>query len=725
MTLIKQLSGQESIKMRRPLMIGCSGGGGHIAAIQGISNHFESEFKDNVDLKEYEPVLFSQKPNSPQRDQIEFGVEMLHAPAIGSSIQVLVSILTSYPVLPDKKSLYQEISSLSNKEKDRNRNYIDMILDVYPAGYESAAIWNVLQRNDKTFELKKLINLQQISDQDNHQNVLAFYLKTLKDAAIHGSPYTEIISTQAMALPGLCDAVLEYNKWIKINPGFNGNTISIHQYLTDLPTKGAIHFFNALSSLSTEQQQQMSLHGVNMRKGIVDHFLPQGNHFQAINNIDAKKNPMVRAGFKEAALDNSSKFNQKVFITLAGNDIPYTIEANEQIASIMLGSQAGHDTVNYIETLLESSTNRVFVFGGKNLVIQEKIAEIIANHPEYKNRIIPLGNQGDKEMASLMSRSNLAIIRGGGLSVMEQLAMNHNPEQTILIHHANSNQKKLTSGISWEDENINFLMTNLRKNGVYTVKTSPDLSKRQIAEARLIAAVKRINSNDGIEVYTHYIKKLSDAELKRCVNQLTSSELGPWVKLPPALVEHFESCNEREQNYIDLINASLFKGQIHLAAVILQEVAKMEDINAEMFSNNGQNSSKILPYDVDSIISNFNMPFFNEASHKLISAVQSYQAIKNLQEDIKPGGAFSAHKKLAEFKKHYDSPQVHKALMSNSDNFIRRMIRQIEFYLAQFFPSLIKSFTFQQDLKKCMLEIKSKSELPHEPDVVDKIRCTN
>ncbi len=90
-----------------------------------------------------------------------------------------------------------------------------MLLDVYPAGYASVAIWNILQRDGQVEDLKKLVCLQAKSDKENYSIVKNYILNALKNAVDGKTPYTEMISTQAMALPALCDAVMEYNKWLE------------------------------------------------------------------------------------------------------------------------------------------------------------------------------------------------------------------------------------------------------------------------------------------------------------------------------------------------------------------------------------------------------------------------------------------------------------------------------------------------------------------------------
>jgi effector protein SdbA len=525
----------------KPLLLTSSGGGGHITAIMGIHG-FLTQNRAQVELPLYNPVLFKDKPQSLRRTQVQLSISMLHAPAIGSSLQSLLSY-TAFPTLPDKQSLLSEINSLSHKEEGKKRPYVDMLLDVYPAGYEYAAIWNIFQRNDKASELKKLVALQERSDHENESEVKNYFLKTLQEAAENHSAYTEIISTQPMGFPGLCNAILAYNHWLNDNPRLNAPKAIIHQYMTDLPTQGAVHFFNALANLSREQQEQMIVYAVGMSEEIIRHFFPNGAFFKGIFDIPVNDNPMVRPGLKNAKADHSSKFHKPTMITLSGEPQAYFLNADELLASILLGSQVGKDSLAYIETLLQNGTDRVFVFGGQSLAVHAGIEQIVSTHPQYKEKIIPLSYQSDTELAALMSRSNFIIIRGGGLCVMEQLAMNHSKEQTVLVHHADGVQ--LTSGISWEDDNVDRLITDLRGRGIHALKTTPERAKRDIAEARLVAAVKRYGLNELNTIQTaeviHLLQQLPEEQLSLYVAELKKCELYSLSCLPLELFHYLKN----------------------------------------------------------------------------------------------------------------------------------------------------------------------------------------
>jgi len=676
---------------KKPLLIACSGGGGHISAIQGVRDFLDKKYHRTIKFPKYPTILHDEKQSSSARTQIDVGSVATNSFYILSPIIKTILSFTNLPLLPSSGDLKDEIDALNKKETTtREREYVDMLLDVYPAGYESAAIWNVLQRKDQTTELKKLIELQSGNDQENYEYVCRDILKLLKTAAANNISYTEIISTQAMGLPALCDTVKKYNTDNPDKP-----KIVIHQYMTDLPTKGAVHFFKTLSTLTHEQQQQIKLYGVGMKQDILDHFFPTGDHFNGVYDIPAKNNPMVRAGFKDSTHDNSKRFNVDVTISLKGED-PIKIIKHEQIASIMLGSQASDDTVEYIETLIKNGMDKVFVFGGKNDAISKKIDAILAKNPTYNDRVIRLGNQDDVQIAQLMTRSNMVIIRGGGLSVMEQMTMPHNKRQTILIHHANSHATELTSGISWEDDNVTALMADLKLKQVHAEKTSPERAKRQIAEARLIAVAKR-SKKWSIDESTRYIKALPKKQLEQIVASLQNNSgknTRPLFKYLSAKklneVEKQQELEAKIQLVINTLITDCDGCKLYLNNVIAGEVSTLSK----------------LPFDIEQVIKNSADDEFKQASPAFFSAIDSYKAVVRLLATLNDESNIPPSEKLLNFKNEYEKPETRDALLYSNDNFIIRFIREINYQLSKIFifncMGLDRFFTPAQKIRREM-----------------------
>ena len=679
---IKLTKDNQSQQIKKPLMIGCSGGGGHISAILGIEQSLKTTyFSDTLELPSYTPVLAEHRPATAS---IHTGANIMHAYGVGKPLQKIIE-LTPIPLLPHAEALDEEIRNLSKKEQlNGSRPYIDMLLDVYPEGYESAAVWNILQRNEKTKALKKLIALQYVSDTFNYQIVYDYFMKKLHEAEAIGAPYTEIISTQAMALPALCDVVKDYNA-----SRHEENHIVINQYLTDIPTLGAVHFFNVLATLTPIQQRQMRLYGVGMADEVIQHFFPQGNHFNKIYNVPASRNPMVRVAFKDPSYDNSDKFDQQVTLNFQKEVLPYTIAPEEQIASIMLGSQASADTVKYITPLLKCGMERVFVFGGKNKSISDKIDELINTHPEYKDRIVRLDNQSDKEISALMTRSNIVVTRGGGLSVMEQMAMSHNPEQIILIHHSDTNENEpLSSGISWEDSNVEKLIESLQEGNIYAQKTSPNLALRHIAEGQISSCIKR-NQQIELKDLVQKVQGISKSTLNQCLAWLNE---GHADKVKEYFKCYTNKENQHEKKYLSIIenlNARCDDCIEYLSKQILDEMKNQNECYIQLIEMGGDaDIMAIEPLDAAHIVMQVLNKELENPSPALFAVAKSYDAIQTLQRTIScTNEAQSPFEKLNAFKDSYRDKEIKQTIQSNQSNVFKRLIDEIIYHLAIVFSS--------------------------------------
>ena len=448
-----------SVGVARPLLVACSGGTGHITAMKAIMRMF-----DLSELPQYSTPSFANKPYSTS------GFFMF----MGNTFSTLLAAVPEnlpVPKLPARALILEEIRLLEKSLEPHNMPFMDMLLHAYPAGFNQAALWNYLQKNDMTRELAKLVALQHYNDDYHRTIVRDGFLKALERGRRTGKQYTDVISTQALGLAGLCDAVLDYNR------RYNENII-IHQYMTDLPSTGAVHFFNSLSRLSAVQQNQINLYAVDLHSGVIRHFFREGHYFQGLYNINTKDNPMVRPAFMNPEYDFSDKFEQDVVLSLKNLD-PQPIRANEKIASILLGGQAGIDSIKYILPLLAAGMDKVFLFAGSNRVLIEEVIKLQTERG-LADKIVLLPNQDDSHVASVISRSNIVVTRPGGGTVMEHLAMKHNPQQKIMLHHKDTRFEGPSTGISWEDGNANLLIEKLGGEGITAVKTTPKIVREQL-----------------------------------------------------------------------------------------------------------------------------------------------------------------------------------------------------------------------------------------------------
>ena len=194
--------------------------------------------------------------------------------------------------------------------------------------------------------------------------------------------------------------------------------------------------------------------------------------FSGITFLEPENNPMIRKGFMQASLQ-STPFDRPVFLpikTAAGTQ-HLIVPAGEKVASIMLGSLAGIETVAYTHEILQAGFDKIFVFGGKSKALYPQLQKLEQGNFAAKRRIISLEKQEDEQIAPIMVRSALVIIRGGGLCAMEQMALPHHPKQTILIHQGETQDGRLSSGLAWEDGNAQALADFLKLRGVHAQRT--------------------------------------------------------------------------------------------------------------------------------------------------------------------------------------------------------------------------------------------------------------
>ncbi len=522
------------IEVKRPLLIASSGGGGHIAAAKGIIDELKT--RDDTEIISHKATLYHNRLSNPLRSVLRGILYATRFKLVGNAWEWFHEQMIGSNVL-DYDSFWKEIGYLQdNSLRTPERPYIDLLLDIYSFGYEMAAIFNALQRRDKTQALLETVNKQAISDKIHYQFIKSRIIELLKTQAETGSPYTSIISTQPQSLGAMCDAVIWYNEsylvshnqtllkirnqinaldekiadmhsrllvppattfdwlnliWInyvvlffakrewnalqkaKMRQGDNVlKPIRIDQHMTDLPTSGAIHFSSPLEKLTTSQRANIDLYCLGKPHQALESQLEGIN----IVHLTPDNNPMLRAAFRDtASLESFASDKNDCVLTFKQDDelCERNIPAGAAVASVMLGSLGGDATASYILPLLQKGYTHIFLFGAKG---NESIHNVIAGLTELQKQcIICLGNQDDKTIAPIMARSHCVITRSGGLSAMEQMALPVIENKQVLIHHKDPEPGsiELTAGLPWEDGNADCMIAHLEGRGAHVKKTCP------------------------------------------------------------------------------------------------------------------------------------------------------------------------------------------------------------------------------------------------------------
>lgn len=496
---------------RRPLLIGTSGGAGCITAIEALA---DDGLRNSCwsDLPLHSAALRSDKKRDKASTEIWVGSHLMNdVPAISTTVSGLTGLM-GYPVLPDAKSLSKEMDVIEKGQKDaqgqaKKRRYVDMLIDVFDAGYLYVAIYNTLHKRFNIKQARKMVDQQVAFEKSVHKHVKQFFLAKLNEASEAGTPYTEIITTQMVSLGAICDAVLEYN-----SQHFE-QRLHIDQYMSDVFTEGAQHYFEPLSRLNKTQRSVLNLYGMNINKEIALLGDTTKMPFARIQEVDVLNNPMVRPGFKNHEHLNGFKTDHFLQIQLpiqrAGNDEEIIdIQPNEKIASIMLSSLGGNDSADYAECIAQlmddtgkRTYDKIFVFSSGNEELKSRLIEIeqriqgraISLGLQPPAKLVILDKQNDVHMAPLLTRSNLAILRGG-VTLMEEMSIPHTPDQKFFFHHMQNCKGQLTTGLPWEDASINYFLAHVReKHGInWAKKGTVSMLRAELSDRKLLSPTDQL-----------------------------------------------------------------------------------------------------------------------------------------------------------------------------------------------------------------------------------------
>lgn len=445
----------------KPLFLSSSGGGGHLSSMDAIMKGYDEELRQALVIKN----------NWKRNHFLELILWVQEYLFIKYFINCILNFF-AFPEIPDKTLFFQELEKLNKPylhNQDTNREYIDVLLDICDNGFYHCAYWNVFQKKDDIENIQKMIQFFAYNESINYKKIKTYIFNMLEIAMENRCPYTEIVSSQPLGLAAICDAIDEYQQKYAGAP-----KIKLKQYLTDLPSLGCKHYFQGLQKLNQKQSEKIEL------------FMLASNELYGLDNfnihyIEPKNNAMVRDAFKNLKLDN---FHQDISVKCFGLEEELLIQSNETTACVMLGSNASDATIKYVEKLIHlDGIDKVFVFTASNQSLVKSL-QCLA-----QEKLVILGQQGAETIAPLMARSQYTVIRGGGLSIMEQLSLLENLDadaaraRQIFIHHKEGDdESKLTSGIPWEDGNVEYFINEVKAKAphIKIFKTSPQLFESQI-----------------------------------------------------------------------------------------------------------------------------------------------------------------------------------------------------------------------------------------------------
>lgn len=341
-------------------------------------------------------------------------------------------------------------------------------------GKTSMRWWDWSQRTGNTEFTSALASLR-------HTSQLFYYVyknkvRKLIESHTDIDTYDDVIfhNTQPNNLGALITTIAEYNREVmrhnQNHPENPRKKVKLHSHFTDCPTQYAKMYIEEMGRINVDDLDDAQFllhspspvaehnlfHGETPEKAMKALFpkLYHDNKRTRVIFTDGpirpefihyKNNPALKKDGVNIMFSNQAEFNalsetlNGTFQTFNEQKSTATLAFQEKdtIASIMLGSQASIEgTLKLIEKEIETSKQTdgiqyVFAFCGANkpeegLVLYGKVlekAKAINSNPNSRIKIIPLTNQPASMIANLYSLANRVVIRPGGISIMEIVAV--------------------------------------------------------------------------------------------------------------------------------------------------------------------------------------------------------------------------------------------------------------------------------------------------------------
>jgi UDP-N-acetylglucosamine:LPS N-acetylglucosamine transferase len=380
------------------------------------------------------------------------------------------------------------------------------------SGKQNTATWDETQKKGgmKAVQaLESLVRWQPVAEFIQYRKVYNSMTACLEEAFKAGTPFTEILSTQAVSTPALLQAVVDYNTR---HPDAN---LKIALTVTEFLSPRATHFLHSLSDLTPEQRAALKVEAVDFIGAPKEDLaaFKKKHHLEGIEcDILGMDKAPVRQEFKDFKDEDKGRIVLKATGTEAGtvqaslpkegiitqgNDISFEKGLSDHLITMTMGSQGTQTVLDYVDQFLADCKSGAYkpaygdtktyfcVLAGANKegsLYQQLCKKLTALSPEdqallaNKNiHIVPLAFQDGKHMAALHCNSDVLITRSGGMSSIEAAySQTKNPTRQTFIHteaeltseevklckaNADARYEKLRPGaVQWERGNGEYLM---------------------------------------------------------------------------------------------------------------------------------------------------------------------------------------------------------------------------------------------------------------------------
>lgn len=325
-------------------------------------------------------------------------------------------------------------TEISSQNPSAQFHTLDIINYLYPVKPIISDLWNAGIRQDSSLAhlLPKVNSIYEFFYERFLQKKLVSDLKKLFDTY----NITQVIDTQPIFTPLL---IQESAAQANGQPSF-----AYHKVLTDLPVDGHHPFFPGIKKRKHFDNLRFFLHGAqplvppSQSEAVFwqDHCNIKTEH---LSNVWGK--PVHRA-FKHVPED-PNRIHVQIHPALATHlglpsMQPLTVQNNASVTTLMMGSQ-GLDVIRtYFKTLQETYRSQnlevphyVFIACSRNENLFRDLLQETLKSDDHAHKLymIPLEMQPAENVASMMWRSQVIIMRASGLSCIEQLAMDEAAKQ--------------------------------------------------------------------------------------------------------------------------------------------------------------------------------------------------------------------------------------------------------------------------------------------------------
>jgi hypothetical protein len=265
-------------------------------------------------------------------------------------------------------------------------------------------------------------------------------------AALLKNDIDVVVNVQPFGVEALLSAVRVVNCIRRIF-GFKKRTqIKIHMVLTELPNAQTTNFFPGIRALSPSNRKYFTLYSTQplLKENQTEEEFWQKHCGLSMKEVVYDAFP-VRQGFfdqqklsrpQSLQVQEKSEENRRKILRLCPDSareeedgLKFDLHPEDTVLSIHLGGQACVSAAKqYVlfrikDKELRPNKEYVFILCGDNTGEESLFSQIVemANSEGIPDnlRIVPLTRQTDREIASILARSDKAIIKSGGLTSME------------------------------------------------------------------------------------------------------------------------------------------------------------------------------------------------------------------------------------------------------------------------------------------------------------------